>query len=85
MIRRLFWGVVGLGLGAVVGAQVMRSVSKAKSRYAPPALARGAMGKISLLKERLSDAIAEGAEEMARAEADIRIGLDLPPSGDLRG
>lgn len=83
MIRRLFWAVVGIGLGAVVGAQVMRSISKAKARYAPPALARGAMGRAAMLKERLTDAIAAGAEEMARAEADIRTELDLPPSRDF--
>ena len=84
MIRRLFWAIVGIGLGAVVGAQVVRWANRTKQRYSPPNIARQAGGRIAGLKDRLMDAVAEGAAEMARAEAEIRTELDLPPEGSLR-
>ena len=39
-MRRVFWGLVGIGLGAVVGAQVVRWANRTKAKYAPPNLAR---------------------------------------------
>lgn len=84
MIRRIFWGVVGIGLGAVVGAQVVRWANRTKQRYSPPNIAKRAGGRLETLVERVKDAVAEGAAEMARAEAEIRTELDLPPGGSFR-
>lgn len=78
-MRRIFWGLVGVGLGAVVGAQVVRWANKTKQRYAPPNLAREAGRKAVSFKDRLAGAIAAGSEEMVQREAEIRAELGLPP------
>ena len=78
-MRRIFWGLVGIGLGVVVGAQVVRWTNKTKAKYAPPNLAREAGGKIAGLADRLRSTVELGLEEMAQAEAEIRADLGLPP------
>jgi len=78
-VRRIFWGLVGIGLGVVVGAQVVRWTNKTKAKYAPPNLAREAGGKIAGLADRLRSTVELGLEEMAQAEAEIRADLGLPP------
>jgi hypothetical protein len=77
-MRRVFWGLVGIGLGAVVGAQVVRWANKTKQRYSPPNIAREATGKLAELKDRLAEAVAAGAEEMAQREVELRVELGLP-------
>lgn len=76
-MRRLFWAMLGVGLGAVVGAQAVRWASRTKQRYAPPTLAREAAGRVSGLKARLRVAVEEGLAEMSRSEAEIRADLGL--------
>jgi hypothetical protein len=78
-VRRIFWGLVGIGLGAVVGAQVVRWTNKTKAKYSPPNIARGAGGKIAEFADRLRSTVELGLEEMAQAEAEIRADLGLPP------
>ena len=77
-MRRIFWVTVGLGAGAVIGLAVARWAGQTKAKYAPPNLARGAGGKLDQLRARLQDALAEGAEEMALREAELRQELGLP-------
>jgi hypothetical protein len=77
-MRRLFWGVVGIGIGAVVGVSIVRWAAKTKERYSPPNIAREAGGVASDFAGRLRDAIEAGREEMARAEMEIRAELGLP-------
>ena len=79
MLRRLFWVMVGLGLGAVVGMQLVRWAQQTKTRYAPPNLAREAAGKLGQLRARVRDALDAGAEEMGAREAEIRAEIGLPP------
>jgi hypothetical protein len=78
-VRRIFWALVGIGLGAVVGAQVVRWANRTKARYSPPNLARGAGGKISGFADRMRATVQLGLEEMGQAEAEIRADLGLPP------
>jgi hypothetical protein len=78
-MRRLFWGLVGIGLGAVVGAQVVRWANRTKARYAPPNLAREAGGKLAGFADRIRQTVEVGLEEMTQAEAEIRADLGLPP------
>lgn len=77
-MRRLFWGVVGIGLGAVVGAQVVRWTNKTKAKYSPPNLARQAGGKLDEWKSRAREAVEEGLTEMVAREAEIRAEIGLP-------
>lgn len=78
-MRRIFWGLVGIGLGAAVGLQAARWANRTKQRYSPPNLAREAGGKLADLKGRLQDALSVGAEEMAVREAELRAEIGLPP------
>jgi hypothetical protein len=78
-VRRVFWGLVGVGLGVVVGAQVVRWANRTKQKYSPPNLAREGSRKISGFAERLRETIELGLQEMEHAEAEIRADLGLPP------
>ena len=78
-MKRLFWALVGLGLGAVVGIQVVRWAERTKKKYSPPNLAREGARSVRSFGERLRDAIEAGAEEMVVREAEIREELGLPP------
>lgn len=79
-MRRLFWAVTGVGLGAVVGLAAVRWASATKQRYSPPNMARKAGGALSAFGDRLKEAVAAGAEEMVVREAELRADLNLPPS-----
>ena len=79
-MKRIFWGLVGVGLGAVVGVQTVRWVNKQKARLAPANMARATGAKAGDLKERLNDAIEEGLKAMVEREAEIRDELGLPSS-----
>ena len=78
-MKRLFWALVGLGLGAVVGVQVARWAAKTKRRYSPPNIAREAAGSLQGVGSRIREAIDAGLEEMVEREAEIRAELGLPP------
>jgi len=79
-VKRIFWALVGIGLGAVVGVQVARWANRTKVKYSPPNLAREAGGKVASLGERFRAAVEAGFDEMVTAEAEIRADLGLPPS-----
>ena len=78
-MRRVFWGLVGVGLGVVVGVQVVRWANRAKAKYSPPNLAREAGGKIAGFADRIVRTVELGLSEMDQAEAEIRADLGLPP------
>jgi hypothetical protein len=78
-MKRLFWALVGLGLGAVVGIQVARWASKTKQRYSPQNIARETAGSLQGVGQRIRDAIEAGLEEMAEREVEIRAEFGLPP------
>ena len=77
-MRKIFWGIVGLGAGAVLGIAVVRWAGKTKQRYAPPNLAREAGAAAAGFFDRVRDAVEAGRDEMQRAEAEIRAELGLP-------
>jgi hypothetical protein len=77
-VKRLFWALVGIGLGAVVGIQVVRWAERTKKKYSPPNLAREGARSVRSFGERLRDAIDAGVEEMTAREAEIREELGLP-------
>jgi hypothetical protein len=76
-VRRVFWGLVGIGIGAAVGIAVVRWAGKTKERYSPPNLAREAGAAAAGLGDRLRAAIEAGREEMVVREAEIREELGL--------
>ena len=77
-MKRLFWLVVGVGAGAVVGVQAMRSAKAARERYAPASVARRAGAASRSLGARVREAVTEGRSEMALREAELRAEIGLP-------
>ena len=79
-MKRVFWGLVGVGIGAAVGISVVRWAGRTKERYSPPNLARGAGSWAGTMLDRLREAVEVGRAEMAVREAEIREELGLPAS-----
>lgn len=79
-MRRVFWGLVGIGIGVTVGVAVVRWANRTKERYSPPNLAREAGSYASGLGNRVRRALEAGREEMIVREAEIREELGLPQS-----
>ena len=53
-MKRLFWGLVGLGMGAVIGVGVMRWASRTADRLAPRSLASELVQTAADWRERLA-------------------------------
>jgi len=79
-VRRVFWGLVGIGIGAAVGIAVVRWAGKTKDRLSPPNLAREAGSVAAEVGDRLRRAVEAGRREMIVREAEIREELGLPQS-----
>ena len=79
-MRRVFWGLVGIGIGAAVGIAVVRWAGKTKDRLSPPNLAREAGSVAAEVGDRLRRAVEAGRREMIVREAEIREELGLPQS-----
>jgi hypothetical protein len=80
-MKRLFWGLVGLGMGAAMGVGVMRWASRTADRLAPRSLAEELLRTAGDWRERLSEALEEGQAAMAEREAELRARLAEPGSG----
>lgn len=77
MIRRLFWALLGLAFGAVLGAAAVRWAQRTKERLSPPNLAREAGSKMEDAAKRFREAVEEGRHEMELREAELRVRLGL--------
>jgi ABC-type Zn2+ transport system substrate-binding protein/surface adhesin len=80
-VRRIFWGLVGLGMGAAIGVGVTRWVSRTADRLAPQSLASELVQTAADWRERLAAALAAGQSAMAEREAELRAQLAEPGSG----
>ena len=80
-MRRVFWGLVGLGMGAVIGVGVMRWASRTADRLAPQSLAGELAQTAADWRERLNAALSAGQAAMAEREAQLRAQLAEPGSG----
>jgi hypothetical protein len=80
-VKRIFWGLVGLGMGAAIGVGVMRWASRAADRLAPQSLAEELVQTAAGASRRLAGALAEGQAAMAEREAELRAQLAEPGSG----
>ncbi|MGH2792829.1 MAG: hypothetical protein ACRDKG_00845 [Actinomycetota bacterium] len=76
-MRRVFWGLVGIGIGVTVGVTVVRWANRTKERYSPPNIAREAGSYAASLGDRLRAAVEAGRQEMHVREAEIREELGL--------
>lgn len=76
-MRRLFWSLVGIGIGAVIGVAAVRWAQRARERYSPSGIARRVGSAGEDLAARLAEAIDEGRRSMAVEEARLRAQLGL--------
>jgi hypothetical protein len=80
-MRRVFWGLVGIGMGAAIGVGVMRWAQRAADRLAPQSLASELLQAAAGWRERLAVALEQGQAAMAEREAELRAQLAEPGSG----
>jgi hypothetical protein len=80
-MKRVFWGLVGLGMGAAIGVGVMRWASRTADRLAPQSLAEDLLQTAAGWRVRLAGALEEGQAAMAEREAELRAQLAGPGSG----
>ncbi len=76
MLRRLFWLLLGIGVGLGSSFWVARRVKQTAARWSPPRLTNDATTAVRKLGRDLRLAIQEGREAMLKREAELR--ADLP-------
>jgi hypothetical protein len=77
-MKRVFWTVFGIGLGAAVGIGVMRWTRRTAERLTPGSVSERALDFARDWRERLGDALQEGRAAMAEREAELRAQLVEP-------
>ena len=77
-MRRAFWTLFGIGMGAAIGIGVMRWTRRTAERLTPGSISQRAFELAHDWRERLGDAIAEGRAAMAEREAELRAQLVEP-------
>ncbi len=80
-MKRIFWGLVGLGMGAAIGVSATRWASRQAEKLAPQSLAERTLRLAADWRVRLADALEEGQAAMAEREAELRARLVEPGSG----
>jgi hypothetical protein len=80
-MRRLFWGLVGIGMGAAIGVGVMRWAARTADRLAPRSLAEELFQTAADWRVRLAGALEAGQAAMVEREAELRARLVEPGSG----
>lgn len=71
-MRRMFWALLGVGVGAAIGVSVVRWATRTRQAMRPDALAGRAGDTLADWRERLADALEEGKTAMAEREAELR-------------
>jgi hypothetical protein len=77
-MRRAFWTLFGIGMGAAIGIGVMRWTRRTAERLKPGSMSQRALDFAQDWRERLGDAIQEGRVAMAEREAELRAQLVEP-------
>jgi hypothetical protein len=77
-MRRVFWMLFGIGMGAAVGVGVMRWTRRTAEQLRPASVSQRAFEFARDWRERLADALEEGRAAMAEREAELRAQLVEP-------
>lgn len=72
MFKRLFFAMLGLGAGVLVGTWAVRKAERTQAKLSPGALAGAASDRAGTVGSRLSRALAEGRRAAAAREAELR-------------
>lgn len=71
-MRRVFWALLGVGIGAAIGVGVVRWAGKTRDAMRPESIAGRATDSLGDWRERLADALEEGKTAMAERERELR-------------
>ena len=82
VFKRLFFMMLGLGMGLLIGGFVVRRINQATQAAAPSNLARQAGHLMDTLGERLKVAGAEFRAGAAEREAELRAEYEVPTMRD---
>ena len=86
MFRRLFWLVIGAGLGFGLSFWMMRVIRQTAARWSPERVSADLAGAARVLGQDLRRAAAEGRDAMHHREAELREELSVPgPRGGRDG
>ncbi len=77
-MKRAFWTLFGLGMGAAIGIGVVRWASRTADRLTPQSMGQRVLGAARDWRERIADAVEEGRAAMAEREAELRAQLVEP-------
>ncbi len=77
-MKRAFWTLLGLGMGAAIGIGVVRWVSRTAERLTPQSMGQRALDAAHDWRERFAGALEEGRAAMAEREAELRAQLVEP-------
>jgi hypothetical protein len=77
-MKRAFWALLGLGMGAAIGVGVMRWASRTAERLTPQSMGQRVMDAALQWRQRLGSALEEGRAAMAEREAELRAQLVEP-------
>lgn len=77
-MKRAFWTVFGIGMGAAIGIGVMRWTRRTAEQLTPGSLSQRALDFAQDWRERLGEALQEGRAAMAEREAELRAQLVEP-------
>ena len=80
-MKRLFWGMLGAGFGAVVGVGTVRWASRTAEKLTPTSLSQRSLDAAGDWSRRLTAALDEGREAMAAREAELRALYAEPGDG----
>ncbi|MPZ87287.1 MAG: hypothetical protein GEU81_04260 [Nitriliruptorales bacterium] len=83
MFKRLFFTVLGIGIGVAVGIWAVRKVEDTSRRLRPDALASSAADRAAAFGDRLRLAVEQGRVAAARKETELRTVYRVDTSSDL--
>jgi hypothetical protein len=77
-MKRAFWTLFGLGMGAAIGIGLVRWAGRTADRLTPQSMGQRALSAAREWRVRFSEALEEGRAAMAEREAELRAQLVEP-------
>lgn len=84
MVKRPFFGLLGLGAGVTLGVWVTRRAAAVRARFSPQRMAHDASARAGALGGRLTAAVTEGRAAAAAREDELRTAHRVTRPDDLR-
>jgi hypothetical protein len=78
MIRRMFWALLGLGFGLVLGMRVLRKLDRITEAVKPGAVAERTGRKVGSTSSRLRTALEAGRDHAQLRETELRQRYGVP-------